>query len=66
MIHAGKGHINELKGGTASYDFARQRHIGQHNHIRILRPFYLDSRIRVLFVSAEGMSFLFQLLCIFL
>ena len=61
VVHAGKGHVDELQVLCFLQHDRGQGHIGQHDDIRVTAPFRLDQGVRVLRISHEGVAHGLQL-----
>ena len=66
MIHPCERHINELQMRALTDDAALQRHVCQHENIRILRALAKGCFIITAGISAEVVPFLLQIARVFL
>lgn len=60
MIHAGEGHVDELQVFARTDNPATQRHIGDHEHVRILRFTNERILIRCSFIAGQGVPLRLQ------
>ena len=62
MVHARKGHVDELQVLAGADDLALEGHVGDHEDVRVLGALDLDVHVHVARIGRKLVALFFQLL----